>query len=148
MDTTNGPLITNSDNLQHTLGQVLLLKDALWVEPVPVFFQFWMDTYFGDLNEGTHVIEDDVKIHGEEATHNKNLIQVLNQCRKVGLKLNAEKCIFKASSIPFFSHVISRDRIKPNPKKMEAIRTMVTPTTKQELQSFLGLCNYLSMCPT
>ena len=58
-----------------------------------------MDTYFGDLNEGTHVIADDVKIHGQdEATHNKHLIQVLNQCRKVGLKLNAEKCIFKSES--------------------------------------------------
>ena len=49
-----------------------------------------MVTYFGDLNDGTHVIADDVKIHGEdEATHNMNLIQVLNQYRKVGLKLNA-----------------------------------------------------------
>ena len=25
-----------------------------------------MDTYFGDLNEGTHIIADDVKIHGQD----------------------------------------------------------------------------------
>ena len=32
-----------------------------------------MDTYFGDLNEGTQVIADDVKIHGpDEATHDKH----------------------------------------------------------------------------
>ena len=77
-----------------------------------------MDAYFGDLNEGTQVIADDVKNHGpDEATHDKHLIQVLNQCRKVSLKLNAEKSIFKAESIPFFGHVISRDGIKPDPKK-------------------------------
>ena len=105
-----------------------------------------MDTYFGDLNEGTHIIADDVKIHGQdEATHDKHLIQVLNQCRKVSLKLNAEKCIFKSESIPFFSHTISREEIKPDPKKVEAIKTMTTPTSKPELQSFLGLCNYLSI---
>ena len=62
----------------------------------------------------------------------------------VSLKLNAERCIFKAESILFFGHVISRDGIKPDPKKMDAIRTM-TPTSKLELQSFLGLCNYLAI---
>ena len=117
-----------------------------------------MDVYFGNLNEGTQVIADDMKIHGpDEATHDKYLIQVLNQCRKVGLKLNAEKCIFKADLIPFFGHIISRDGIKPDPRKMDAIKMMVTPTSpdaikmmvtptsKLELQSFLGLCNYLAI---
>ena len=106
-----------------------------------------MDTYFGDLNEGTHIIADDIKIHGQdEGTHDKHLIQVLNQCRKVGLKLNADKCIFKATSIPFFGHVISDQGIKPDPRKVEEIKTMTTPMSKLELQSFLGLCNYLSIC--
>ena len=82
-----------------------------------------MDAYFGDLNEGTQVIADNVKIHGpDEATHNKHLIQVLNQCRKAGLKLNAEKCILKATSIPFFGHVISREGIKPDPRRLRQLR--------------------------
>ena len=107
------------------------------------YFQFWMDTYFGDLNEGTQVIVDDVKIHGpDETTHDRYLIQVLNQCRKVGLKLNTDKCIFKSESIPFFGHVISREGIKPDPKKIEAVKTMMS---KLKLQSFLGLCNYLAI---
>ena len=124
----------------------MLLENAFGLNQSQYFFQFWMDAYFGNLNEGTQVIDDDVKIHGpDEATHDKHLIQVLNQCRKVGLKLNAEKCIFKAESISFFGHVISRDGIKPDPKKMNVIRTMMTPMSKLELQSFLGLCNYLAI---
>ena len=81
----------------------------------------------------------------DEANHDKHLIQVLNQCRKVGLKLNAEKCIFKSESMPFFGHIISREGIKPEPKKMDVIKTMTTPTSKLELQSFLGLSNYLAI---
>ena len=55
-----------------------------------------MDTYFGDLNEGTHIIADDVKIHGQdEATHDKHLIQVLNQCRKVSLKTECREVYFQ-----------------------------------------------------
>ena len=53
-------------NIQCAMGQVLFSEDALWIEPVPVLFQFWMDTYFGDLNEWTHVIADDVKIYVED----------------------------------------------------------------------------------
>ena len=127
-------------------GRFCFLKMPFRLNQSQYFFEFWMDAYFGNLNEGTQVIADDVKIHGpDEATHNKYLIQVLNQCRKVSLKLNSEKCIFKAESIPFFGHIISRDGIKPDPKKMDAIRMMMTPTSKLELQSFLGLCNYLAI---
>ena len=84
-------------------GRFCFLKMPFGRQSIAVFLQFWMDTYFGDLNDGTHVIADNVKIHGEdEATHDMHLIQVLNQCRKIRLKLNAEKCVFKLTSIPFF----------------------------------------------
>ena len=91
------------------------------------------------------MIVDDVKIHGDsESTHDLHLIEVLNQCRKIGLKLNADKCIFRVTSIPFFGHVISREGVQPDPAKLDAIRNMLTPTSKYEILSFLGLCNYLS----
>ena len=61
------------------------------------------------------------------------------------MKLNDDKCIFKATSIPFFGHVICNQGIKPDPKKVEAIKNMTTPMSKLELQSFLGLCNYLAV---
>ena len=64
-------------------SQFCFLKMPFGLNQSQYFFQFWMDAYFGDLNEGTQVIADDIKIHGpDEATHDKYLIQVLNQCRK------------------------------------------------------------------
>ena len=127
-------------------GQFYFLKMPFGLNQLQYFFQFWIDTYFGNLNEGTHVITDDVKIHGEdESTHDQQLIQVLNQCRKVGLKLNLDKCIFKLTSMPFFGHVISDQGVKPDPAKMDAIKNMPTPMSKHKILSFLGLCNYLSV---
>ena len=46
-------------------GRFCFLKMPFGLNQSQYFFQFWMDTYFGDLNDGTHVIADDVKIHGE-----------------------------------------------------------------------------------
>ena len=127
-------------------GRFCFLKMPFGLNQSQYFFQFWMDTYFGNLNKGTHVIVDDVKIHGEDkSTHDQHLIQVLNQCRKVELKLNLDKCIFKSMSIPFFGHVISDEGVKQDPAKMDAIKNMPTPMSKHEILSFLGLCNYLSM---
>ena len=66
-------------------GRFCFLKMPFGLNQSQHFLQFWMDTYFGDLNEGTHVTVDDVKTHGpDEATHNKYLTKVLYQCRKVG----------------------------------------------------------------
>ena len=40
-------------------GWFCFLKMPFGLNQSQYFFQFWMDTYFGDLNEGTHVIADD-----------------------------------------------------------------------------------------
>ena len=39
---------------------------------------------------------------------------------------------------------ITSDRLKPDPKKVNAITKMPAPQNKTQLQSFVGLCNYLS----
>ena len=56
-----------------------------------ISFKYYMDCHFQDINLMTSVIADDVMIHGEkDEQHDKNLIQVLNKCREIGLKLNPE----------------------------------------------------------
>ncbi|CAB4040233.1 Transposon Ty3-G Gag-Pol poly [Paramuricea clavata] len=47
------------------------------------------------------------------------------------------------TEITFLGHLISADGIKPDPRKIEAILKMPTPTSKTELQRFLGMINYL-----
>jgi hypothetical protein len=51
-----------------------------------------------------------------------------------GLRVNAEKSTFCADEIEYLRHWISKSGIQHIPKKVEAIKNMVRPTTLRELQ--------------
>ena len=112
------------------------------------FFRFYMDLNFKATNKGTHIITDDVLIVGSDSSSNGShdycLIQVLNKCHEISLKLNPGKCIFKSTQVLFFRHLVTSDRLKPDPSKINAIANMPAPQNKMQLQSFVGLCNYLT----
>ena len=114
------------------------------------FFQFYMDLNFKAINKGIQIIADDILIVGSDSnpstsgSHDHCLIQVLNKCHEIGLKLNPDKCIFKSMQVLFFRHLVTSDGLKPDPKKVNAITNMPAPQNKMQLQSFVGLCNYLS----
>ena len=110
------------------------------------FFQYYMDLNFQNINLTTNIIADDVMIHGDcDEQHDRHLLQVLNKCREIGLKLNLDKCEFGQSSITFYGNVVFTTGLKSDPKKVDIIVKMSPPKDKTELASFLGMCNYLSI---
>ena len=62
-----------------------------------------MDLNFKAINKGTHIIANDVLIVGSDSSsdgsHDYCLIQVLNKCNEMGLKLNPDKFIFKSTQV-------------------------------------------------
>jgi hypothetical protein len=59
-----------------------------------------------------------------------------------GLRVNAEKSTFCATEIEYLGYWISWSGIQPIPKKVEATKNMVRPTTRKELRRFFGMVNY------
>jgi len=47
------------------------------------------------------------------------------------------------SSLEFYGHVFSKNGMKPNPNKVEAIVKAPQPENEKALRSFPGLANYL-----
>ena len=126
-------------------GRYCFVRMPFGLNQAQYFFQFYMDAHFQDINLTTNVIADDVMIHGEDdAQHDMHLLQVLNKCREIGLKLNPEKCQFGEKEVKFYGNIISSDGVKPDPVKVDVILNMPSPKSKLELSSFLGMCNYLS----
>lgn len=52
------------------------------------------------------------------------------------------KFSFFQETLPFLGFVISREGIKPEPQKLDAIINFEQPHNKKQLQQFLGKCNY------
>ena len=52
------------------------------------------------------------------------------------------KCEFWLDQVAFLGHVVSKDTIQVDPKKIEVITEWQRPTTVMEERSFLGLVGY------
>ena len=91
-------------------------------------------------------ITDDILVIGYDANgadHDAAVHKVLGRCKEVNLKLNKEKHHFRCISIPFFGQMILRRGVQPDQQKFKALRDMLAPNNKKELQAFLGIINYL-----
>ena len=113
------------------------------------FFQYYMDLNFENLTNA-HIIANNILIVGsdlgpsDDHDHDRCLIQILNCCQEVGLKLNSAKCIFKAKRVVFNGHLVHTKGLSADPRKVEAISNMPIPSNKTELKSYIGMCNFLS----
>ena len=106
-------------------------------------FQLWMDAILEQC-PGVIGIHDDMVIFGvDQQDHDANLINLLNVCQKEGLVLNSKKLELRRERVTFFRAEYSAQGMHPDPKKVQGITEMTAPTDKQQLQSFLGMVNYM-----
>ena len=89
-------------------------------------------------------IHDDVIIDRyTRQDHDANLINFLNVCQMELLCLSSKKLELHCERVSFFSIVYSREEVEPDPKKIQGIKEMTPPETKQQLQLFLGMVAYM-----
>ena len=74
--------------------------------------------------------------------HLQHLDTIFDRLRKHDLKLKLKKCNFLESETNSLGFIIGKDGIKPDPKKVEAIRSLPIPTCVREVRSFIGMSSY------
>ena len=79
--------------------------------------------------------------------HNQALTALLNTARKCNIYLNHEKLQYKQQEVKFFRETYTTDGHKPAQSKIKAIQEMPVPQCKKQVQSFIGMVNYLSNSP-
>jgi hypothetical protein len=88
---------------------------------------------------------DDITVFScSAAEHDQHLRTVLATLRQHRLFAKLSKCAFNKPEVAYLGHIVGRNGLRMDPKKVEVVRTWRTPRTATELRSFLGLCNYFS----
>lgn len=67
---------------------------------------------------------------------------VLSRLHQEGLKVKLEKCRFFRQEVGYLGHVISRQGMSADPKKIEAVANWLRPSHVSELHSFLSFVSY------
>ena len=88
---------------------------------------------------------DDILIYGNDrATHDENVRKFLKRVSECKLKLNKKKCRFHMTELPYIGHILTSEGVKPDPKKVCAIKDMEAARNAEEVRRFLGHVNYMA----
>ena len=107
-------------------------------------FQQKLDQCFSHL-KNLIIIADDIMVVGKsQKEHDLALTTLLETARKCNVQLNYDKLQYKKTEADFFGETYMIDGQKLVQIKVSAITTMPEPSCKKEVQSFIGMINYLS----
>ena len=76
--------------------------------------------------------------------HDLAFTTLLQTGRRCNIKLNYDKLKFKCTEVNFYGETYNTDGCKPAQNKITAIVKMPSPSSKKEVQSFIGMINYLT----
>jgi hypothetical protein len=86
---------------------------------------------------------DDILIYSKNwPSHLSQVNQVLHLISKQQLLLKQSKCAFGASEAKYVGHIVSKDGVRVDPKKIECMQDWPRPKTVKSLSAFLGLTRY------
>jgi len=69
----------------------------------------------------------------------KEVLKILNDNK---LSIQTKKCCFHQTKIDYLGIIISKNSVEVNPIKIKEVAKWPEPKEKQEVQQFLGFCNF------
>ena len=126
-------------------GTFMYSKIPLGLMNVGATFQQAMDISFLEEKDKFVVIYlDDITVYSKsDEKHLQHLERIFLKCMKFGISLNPKKSHFALEEGKLLGNIISKDGIRRDPARVEAIGQIALPRNKKEVQSFIGKVNFL-----
>ena len=104
----------------------------------PATFQRLMDLVLTGL-QGTElfVYLDDIVLYANSLEeHEEKFNKLMERLITANLKLQPDKCEFLLPEVAYLGHIIDKDGIRPDPKKLEAVKNFPIPLTLKIFKNF------------
>nr|XP_061790648.1 uncharacterized protein LOC133580375 [Nerophis lumbriciformis] len=126
------------------LGHFEYLVMPFGLTNAPAVFQSLINDVLRDmLNVFCFVYLDDILIFSRSLQeHRQHVRIVLRRLLENRLFVKAEKCEFHRESMQFLGFVVEKGQLRPDPAKIQAVAEWPTPTSRKQLQRFLGFANF------
>nr|VZI31480.1 unnamed protein product [Spirometra erinaceieuropaei] len=102
-------------------------------------FQRFIDHVLRGLPFVYAYIDDLLVASRNEEENKERLALVFDRLDKFGVVINSSKCVLGVPSLEFLGHQVDSEGLRPLPSKVEAVRNFPPPTSKRQLQRFLGM---------
>ena len=125
-------------------GHYEYLRMPFGLKNAPATFQRVMNNILRGLqNEICFVYLDDVIIFSTSLQeHLDKLKKVFTRLRNSKFKIQLDKSEFLRKEVQYLGHIVSKDGVKPNQDKINAVKSFPIPKTTKMIKSFLGLVGY------
>lgn len=124
-------------------GSYRFLRMPFGIKTAPSAFQKMNYENFGDIKNVTIYIDDILIMGRDKREHDETLMKVLERARERGVRFNANKIQLATQEVKYLGHIFKLNEIKPDPERLLAIEHMGPPKNKTDLQTFLGVVNFL-----
>ena len=161
LDRLSGSIFFSTLDLKSGYWQVAMHKDSIaltafstpdghfefvrlpfGLRNAPADFSRLMHRVLGDL-DFVEIYLDDLTVHSKTfEEHLQHLETVFGRLREANLKLNPEKCVFVAHQVRILGFIVSRNQVRVDPEKVEAVKDRKPPRNVKEVQQFLGMAGY------
>ena len=103
-----------------------------------------MDSIIGNLKLSCILVYlDDINVFSRTFNkHLKHLEKVFIRLEDANLKIKPSKCSFFKEQIEYLGYTVSKEGLKPQPCKVEAVKKMSIPKNRKNIQVFIGMMGY------
>ncbi|BHF74082.1 hypothetical protein SprV_0401716600 [Sparganum proliferum] len=105
-------------------------------------FQRFIDQVLRGLSFVYASTDDLLVANRNEEEHREHLVLVFDRLDKFCVVINLSNCVLSVPSLEFLGHHVDPEGLHPLPSNVEAVRNFPPPTSKRQLQRFLGMVNF------